>query len=135
MTGLPTGVTFVIAGNQLTISGIPTGPFAIPTVFSYTVTTSGTCLSTTLDGTITVNPEAVLLLYTGSDDAQVVCENTLIDLIEYQILNGATGATVTGLPTGVSFIVSGGGTLVEISGTPTAEITTQTVYTYTVTTT
>jgi len=28
VTGLPAGVTFVIAGNELTISGIPTGPFA-----------------------------------------------------------------------------------------------------------
>ena len=136
VTGLPAGVTFVIAGNDLTISGTPTAPISTQQVYPYTVTTSGTCLNAILNGTITVDPEAGLLLNTPvGTDAQVVCENTPIQLIQYQLLDGASGATVTGLPTGVTFIVTGGGTQLEISGTPTADITAQTVYNYTVTST
>ena len=136
VTGLPAGVTFVIVGNELTISGTPTDPINTTQVYPYTVTTSGTCLDATLNGTITVDPEAGLLLNTPiGTDAQVVCENTPIQLIQYQLLDGASGATVTGLPTGVTFIVTGGGTQVEISGTPTANVTAQTLYNFTVTTT
>ena len=131
----PTGVTFVIAGNELTISGTPSDPISTQQIYPYTVTTSGTCLNAILNGSITVDPEAGLLLNTPSTDTQVVCENTPIQLIQYQLLDGATGATVTGLPTGVTFIVTGGGTQIEISGTPTANITAQTLYNYTVTTT
>ena len=137
VAGLPNGVTFVITANQVTISGTPTDDITTQTVYNYTVSTlGGNCVNTSLQGTITVDPEAGLSLNSSAGtDAQVVCENTPIQLIEYQLLNGATGATVTGLPTGVTFIVSGGGTQVEISGTPTADITAQTVYNYTVTTT
>ncbi|MDB4590960.1 PKD domain-containing protein, partial [Flavobacteriaceae bacterium] len=136
VTGLPAGVTFVIVGNELTISGTPTDPINTTQVYPYTVTTSGTCLDATLNGTITVDPEADLLLNTPiGTDAQVVCENTPIQPIQYQLLDGASGATVTGLPTGVTFIVTGGGTQVEISGTPTANVTAQTLYNFTVTTT
>ena len=136
VTGLPAGVTFVVAGNEVTISGTPTDPINTTQVYPYTVTTSGTCQDATLNGSITVDPEAGLLLNTPvGTDAQVVCENTPIQLIQYQLLDGASGATVTGLPTGVTFIVTGGGTQVEISGTPTANVTAQTLYNFTVTTT
>ena len=136
VTGLPIGVTFVIAGNELTISGTPTDNIATQQVYPYTVTTSGTCQDAILNGSITVDPEAGLLLNTPvGTDAQVVCENTPIQLIQYQLLDGASGATVTGLPTGVTFIVTGGGTQVEISGTPTANVTAQTLYNFTVNTT
>ena len=96
-------------------------------------TLGGICLDSSLNGTITVNPEAGLQLTPGSDDAQVLCENTPILDITYQLLDGATGATVTGLPAGISFSVVSG--IATISGTPTVDITATTVFNYTVSTT
>ena len=118
VTGLPAGVTFVVAGNELTISGTPIGPILTQTTFNYTVTTIGTCLAASLDGTITVNPQGGLVLTspTGSD-AQVLCENTPILDITYQLEGDATNVTVTGLPAGISFSEVSG--IVTISGTPT----------------
>ena len=104
VTGLPAGVTFVIAGNELTISGTPSDPISTQQVYPYTVTTlGGICLDSSLNGTITVNPEAGVSLGIGSDDAQVICENTPILPIDYQLFDGATDAIVTGLPAGVTY--------------------------------
>ena len=59
---------------------------------------------------------------------------TLLSLdITYQLEGDAINATVTGLPAGVSFSVLSG--IVTISGTPTDDITSTTVYDYTITTT
>ena len=44
------------------------------------------------------------------------------------LVDGATGATVTGLPAGVSLNVASG--IATISGTPTDDIIIQTVYNY-----
>ena len=57
----------------------------------------------------------------------------LSDDIIYQLEGDATNATVTGLPAGVSFSLVAG--IITISGTPTDNITTTTVYDYTITTT
>ena len=97
-------------------------------------TLGGTCDNTSLNGTITVNPEGGLVLTSPiGTDAQVVCENSDILDIEYQLVDGATGATVTGLPAGISFsFVSD---IITMSGFPTVNITSTTVYNYTITTT
>ena len=81
LQALPAGVTFVITGNELTISGTPTDPIPTQTIFNYTVTTQGgNCSAASLDGTITVNPEGGLVLTSPiGSDAQVLCENTPID--------------------------------------------------------
>ena len=130
---LPAGVTATIVGNVLTISGTPTDDITTQTVYNYTVTTIGTCADTSLSGTITVDPEGRLnLISPAGTDAQILCENTPIALIEYQLLDGATGATVTGLPAGIGFNVLNG--IVTISGTPIVNITTSTVYSYTIAT-
>jgi hypothetical protein len=88
-------------------------------------------------GEITVNITEGdnLILVTGAGtDAQILCENTPMVQIVYQLLDGATGATVTGLPAGVSYSVQS--EIVTILGTPTEDgVTTQTIYTYTITTT
>ena len=74
----------------------------------------------------------VLTSPTGTD-SQILCEDTPITPIEYQLLDGATGAIVTGLPAGLRFqCVSN---IVTISGTPADDITVTTVYNYSVTTT
>ena len=53
----------------------------------------------------------------ANTNAQTICANTAINNITYTIV-GATGATVTGLPAGVTFNYTGG--TVTINGTPTA---------------
>ncbi len=114
VTGLPTGVTGLWAANVVTISGTPTaaGPF------TYTVTLTGGCGVITTTGTITVNPDNTLSLTSpAGTDAQTVCINTAITNITYAT-TGATGATVTGLPTGVTALWAAN--VVTISGTPTA---------------
>ncbi len=123
VTGLPAGVTGSWLANVVTISGTPTvsGPF------TYTVTLTGGCGVVTTTGTITVTPNnTVNRTSPVGTDAQTVCINTAITSITYAT-TGATGATVTGLPAGVtgSWLAN----VVTISGTPTASG----PFTYTVT--
>ena len=123
MTGLPAGVTGSWSANVVTISGTPTasGPF------TYTVTLTGGCAVVTATGTITVTPNnTVNRTSAAGTDAQTVCVNTAITNITYAT-TGATGATVTGLPAGVTG--SWSANVVTISGTPTASG----PFTYTVT--
>ncbi|TRV25673.1 MAG: hypothetical protein EWV88_07515, partial [Microcystis wesenbergii Mw_MB_S_20031200_S109D] len=129
VTGLPAGVTASVTGSTVTISGSPTTITGSP--FTYTVTTSGGCSSQSLTGTITVNPNVTLILAsTPSTTSQTVCINTAINNIVYTLGNGATSATVTGLPSGVTASISGN--TVTISGTPTTN--TGSPFNYTVTT-
>ena len=122
-------MTSAIVGNVLTISGTPTDNITTQTTYNYTVTTIGTCADTSLSGTITVDPEGGLdLTSAAGTDAQILCENTPIIDITYDLVDGATGATVTGLPAGVSLNVASGSA--TISGTPTDDIIIQTVYNY-----
>jgi gliding motility-associated-like protein len=114
VTGLPAGVTGLWAGNVVTISGTPTaaGPF------TYTVTLTGGCGVITTTGTITVTPiNTTSLTSPVGTDAQTVCINTAITNITYAT-TGATGATVTGLPAGVTGLWAAN--VVTISGTSTA---------------
>jgi len=113
-TGLPTGVTGSWSSNVVTISGTPTASGT----FNYTVTLTGGCGTVTANGTITVNPENTISLTSApTTDNQSVCINIAIVDITYSTAN-ATGATFTGLPTGVSG--SWASNVVTISGTPTA---------------
>ncbi|MEJ7610393.1 MAG: M36 family metallopeptidase [Ferruginibacter sp.] len=129
VTGLPAGVTGTYSGGTngtFTISGTPTatGPF------SYTVTTSGGVSPATATGTITVNGATTLTLSSAAGtNTQTVCANAAITNITYSTTGGVTGATVTGLPAGVTS--SFAGSTITISGTPTASGT----FNYTVTTT
>lgn len=117
VTGLPAGVTALVAGNLLTISGTPS-PAAGGPVFPYSITTTGnTCVVATANGTITVEPDHTIAFSTG-DTTQSVCVNTPIDPITYTIGGGASGVTIAGLPAGVTYAVAGN--TLTISGTPTA---------------
>jgi len=103
-----------MAANVVTISGTPTaaGPF------TYTVTLTGGCGVITTTGTITVTPNnTVTLTSAAGTNAQTRCINTAITNITYTT-TGATGATVTGLPAGVTGLWAAN--VVTISGTPTA---------------
>jgi len=113
VTGLPTGVTGSFSAGQFTINGTPT----VSGIFNYTVTTTGGCGSVSLNGTITVDPGATIVLLSAAGTvSQSVCNNTPITTIQYTIGGTATGATVTGLPNGVTAVFSAG--VLTISGTP-----------------
>ncbi len=126
VTGLPAGVTGIFAAGIITISGTPT----VAGTFPFTVTTTGTCLQQNAAGSITVNPDASITLTSApSTTLQEMCFNTNIADITYSITGGGTGATITGLPAGVTGVYSGG--VFTISGTATVSGT----FNYTVTTT
>ena len=131
VTGLPSGVTSLVTGTTLTISGTPNTTVGSP--FTYAISTTGNaCTVATEGGTITVNPtHAISLSSIASTENQSVCVNNAITPITYTLSGGATGATVTGLPTGVGATVVG--TLLTISGTP--SITTGSPFGYSITTT
>jgi hypothetical protein len=121
--GLPAGVTGTWAGNVATISGTPTASGS----FSYTVTLTGGCGIVTATGSVTVTPNSTIALTSAAGtNAQTKCINTAITGITYATTT-ATGATFSGLPTGVSGTWSGN--VATISGTPTVSGT----FNYTVT--
>jgi hypothetical protein len=123
VTGLPGGVSDTYSGNTLTISGTPT----VIGTFVYTVNpTGGGCGNASKTGTIIVNPNNTINLSSGiGTDNQNVCINSSVSNITYTT-SGATGATYSGLPGGVSGSYSSG--TITISGTPTVSGT----YVYTV---
>jgi len=125
VSGLPAGLSVSFSAGTLTISGSPT----VSGVFNYTVNTTGTCLQTSMAGTITVNPNATILLSSAvGTDNQIICQNTALTPITYTISGGGTGASVSGLPVGVTGSFAFG--TFTISGTPTIAG----VYNYIVTT-
>ncbi len=111
-TGLPSGVSGAWLNNVVTISGTP----ANEGIFNYTINLTGGCATVTATGTIRVNAiNTITLNSSASTISQTICVNTPITFITYQT-TGATGATVTGLPTGVT--ANWLNNLVTISGTP-----------------
>ena len=112
-----------------TVSGSPTaagGPF------NYTVTTTGPCTNASLGGTLTVTPNPTISLSSGSGtDAQTICTNTPVINITYLLGATGTGATATGLPTGVTGSYNSGSKVFTITAWPSVTGT----FNYTVTTT
>ncbi len=126
-SGLPAGVTGNWAANVVTISGTPTASGS----FNYTVTTTGGCTTpaVTATGTITVTPNNTITLSSAAGtNNQTICITSAITNITYST-TGATGATFSGLPAGVTG--NWAANVVTISGTPTASG----PFSYTVTTT
>jgi hypothetical protein len=127
-----TGATVTIAGTNLTAASIVTLGGTAPSSFNVVSATSITAVvasgttgsmsvttpggSATLTGfTYCVNNTITLTSAVGTN-AQTLCKNTAITNITYAT-TGATGATFSGLPTGVSGAWSGN--VVTISGKPT----------------
>lgn len=114
ITNLPPGVTFTIMGNTVTISGAPSTTLNSPYNFSIQ-TTGNTCVVAQAIGAITVEPDHTIAFSAG-DTTQSVCVNTPIIPIVYNIGGGANGVTVTNLPPGIVYAVTGN--TVTISGSP-----------------
>ena len=124
--GLPGGLSASWSANTITISGTPT-----PTsgTFNYTITLTGGCGTVTKTGTIIISfPNTITLGSAAGTNSQTICINTSSTPIIYNTTD-ATGATVTGLPTGLSGLWSNN--VYTINGAPTVSGT----YSYTVTTT
>jgi gliding motility-associated-like protein len=113
-SGLPAGVTGSWAGNVVTISGSPS--ISVGSPFNYTVALTGGCGTVSANGSITVTPSNTITLSSGvGTNNQTVCSGTAINNITFAT-TGATGATVTGLPTGITGTWATN--VVTISGTP-----------------
>ena len=126
---ITTGPAFLsgsLTGTTYTLTGTP----AVAGSYPYTITTSGTCDPVTFSGTITVTVQTITL-NAGDNNNQTVCINSPITNIRYTVGGTATGATVTGLPSGVTGTFNGG--IFTIKGSPTDA--TGSPYTYMVTTT
>jgi gliding motility-associated-like protein len=125
-TGFPAGVIglFDAFADKYTITGTP----SVAGSYTYVLTTIG--CSGVMSGFITVNQNSTITLTSPlPTTSQTVCVNKPVTNIVYSIGGGGTGATVTGLPNGVTGTYGSGS--FTISGTPTAAGT----YGYTVTTT
>jgi hypothetical protein len=129
LTALPTGGSWTSLNTSVATvnsTGLVTGVSAGSTTIRYVVANGGGAAdSATL--AITVHPIPTITL-TGGTQNQTVCEGTAIMQTVYTFGGSATGAGVSGLPTGLSQSVNTATKTVTISGTPT------TGGTYTITT-
>ena len=119
LTGQPNGIGCSFTGNAssgtVTISGAPTESGT----FNYTVELIGGCGSVTANGTITVNP-LTDLQFDDNGNLRTTCINEPLSPDIVCTTTGATGATLSGHPNGVTCAFSGDATAgtVTISGTP-----------------
>ena len=123
-----TGVVSGTAFNVFTTPVTATTTYTLVSVQDANCTRSSSFTGSS--ATITINPVHTITLTSGNN-TQTVCATTPIANITYTLGGGATGATVTGLPTGVTSAVIG--TTLTISGTPTTN--TNTTYNYSISTT
>ncbi|MEO6611185.1 MAG: PKD domain-containing protein [Chitinophagaceae bacterium] len=127
VTGLPAGVSWVFAGGVITITGSPTANGVYP----YTVNITGPCQPSSITGTITVTSNASIILTSApGTNNQTICVNTALTTITYAVGGSATGASVSGLPPGITGALSGG--IFTISGTPTSAVGSPFTYTISV---
>jgi gliding motility-associated-like protein len=124
---LPPGVSGSWNNNSITFTGFPSTTVGSP--FTYTIDLTGGCGTVGTTGTITVNPiNTINLTSTVGTDGQTICVNSALTNITYAS-TGATGATITGLPAGVTG--NWNANVFTIMGTPTSNI--QSTYNYTIT--
>lgn len=104
------GLTGNFSNPTFTISGTPSAAGVFDIEVS---TTGGACPPLTYNIQVEVLPDHVITLTSGNNN-QTRCENDPITDITYTLSGGATGATVTGLPAGITGSVSGN--VLTISG-------------------
>lgn len=112
-TPVNAGLNASIVGTTVVISGTPTAAG----VYSYTVALTGGCGNISTTFALTVKDSSkIIFTSAGSTQNQTVCEGIPLTNITYT-LNGATGATVSGLPPGITPTISASS--ITIKGTPT----------------
>ena len=111
-SGLPSGVTGAWSNNVVTLTGTPTAAGS----YSYTINLLGGCGTVSATGSFTVIQNSIALTSASGTDAQSICTNSAMTNLTYST-TGATGASFSGLPTGVTG--SWSNNVVTISGTPT----------------
>ncbi len=124
VSGLPQGLSGTYASGVFTISGTP----AETGTFNYQVNTTGNCTiqQTSITGIIIVTPDQVI--GDPTNKSQSLCINQSIDDIVFTTNESVTNVTYSGLPNGLTGILSTDS--FTISGTPTEAGT----FDYTVTT-
>jgi hypothetical protein len=131
ITGLPTGVIAVINGNNVIITGTPNISNAQD--YNYVITPVGVPCQESAYGTISVALDAQLSLDLSSGDTtQVLCEDSPLEPIIFNVSGGATGASVTGLPSGVSATYDSTAKVLIVEGTPSDNVSQEKKYNYTV---
>jgi gliding motility-associated-like protein len=127
-SALPAGL--IINPNTGAIN--PNGSSPGNYIITYTIPASGGCVSSHVSTNVSILLQPTLTLTSEiTTTNQTICVNSPIVPIQYTFDAGATGVTVTGLPSGIGYTINGNN-VVTISGTPT---TTATLFNYTITAT
>ncbi|MCA0234657.1 MAG: right-handed parallel beta-helix repeat-containing protein [Bacteroidetes bacterium] len=90
ITGLPAGVTYAVNGGIVSISGVPTASG----VFSYNIVTTGSCVTTSTTGTITVNVKPQIKIVANGTEFVEGNNATLCD-IDANPSNNTLASTIT----------------------------------------
>ncbi|MDB4186975.1 gliding motility-associated C-terminal domain-containing protein [Flavobacteriaceae bacterium] len=141
-SGLPPGFSYSVIGDTVRITGVATEDAAVPTatstVYEYLIETGpGLCASGNVTGTIEVVSEPTLALASSvGTDNQIICDNTALETIVYEMGGGATQSTLTFTGSNTlfgsgSFTANASGTnQYVIYGTPSVNVTESTIYSY-----
>ena len=140
VSGLPAGVSYSYSGNTLTISGIPNPAIASSTIYTYTVTSTGSDCQpeATTTGRIEVHPlQGITLSSAVGTDNQTICNTGPVAglvSITYQLSGSTQGYSISGLPAGIGADYDPVGRIITITGSPSDMVTRTTVYPYSITT-
>ena len=135
LTGIAQGqatVSWSTTAGSFSVSNNLNTTFTVPSnatsgnAITVTLTVTNSCGATKSDQ-ITVNVIGNTLALNSANNTQTICTGNTITPIQYTFGGGATGATVTGLPTGVTATTTGN--TITITGTPTS------AFSYTISTT
>ena len=141
VSGFPPGVTALLSGNTVTISGTPTsqasGNYNYTIIIDNSIPGTETepyisaTSSTTIIGVINVEAPASLVLSSNQNTLnQSVCNNSDIDPVVFQLGGNATLANVTGLPSGITSTLDGSLNTITLGGSPSVSVATSTTYVY-----
>ena len=129
--------------GEFTVTGTPTISVTATTSYSLIVVSPGLRVgtdSTSATTIITLEPEQLISLTSSSTTLnQVLCDNTAIDDVVFQLSGNATGFTglnwIGNIPGGILQPALGVSNTITLTGTITTGVTTTTVYVYSITTT
>ena len=128
--GLPTGLTFELANNELVISGQITQQLLQTSTFEYQVQVpQSNGPNRVAYGKITFEPAPQILLDLGEQNLSS-CLLEPIEPVEYLIENSQSSATITGLPSGITSTIVGNRIIIQ--GTPDSTLINGSSYSYTI---